>query len=148
MSEPLRELIAATAALLDQHRRIDGVSRAFTAAGCVTILIGQTVISPPRWTVVAAAIVVLAGLAEAYFAIRIGFDAALFQRVANTPGRVDFGPMDAALMRLGFRADTGSSRPVDSRIAGTMRLFWLQTVALGMQVLAVLAAAATELTRN
>ena len=47
-------------------------------------------------------LVTLAGLTEAYFAIRVRFDAALFHQLASAPEALDFAGTDAALTRLGL----------------------------------------------
>ena len=88
MTEPARTPAGGAAALLDQGQTVDRLSRLLTAAA----LIGC-------WSVPACdrpAAVALAGIADrcragrawssSYFAMRVGFDAALFTGSPNAPG--------------------------------------------------------------
>ncbi len=85
MSEPTRELLLCAGALLDQGRTVDRLSRLLTAAALTTIMIGPMIATQPPWILLGSAVLVtLAGFAETYFAIRVGFDAALFNHVANS----------------------------------------------------------------
>lgn len=146
MSEPTRELLLCAAAFLDQGRTVDRLSRLLTAAALVAILIGPAIATQPPWLLIgSAALVTLAGLAEIYFAIRVGFDAALFSQVANASEVPDFAGTDAALAQLGLLPATKHNRPAGARIAGARRLFNLQIFFLAAQVLSVLAGAWHEL---
>jgi hypothetical protein len=146
MSEPTRELLLCAAAFLDQGRTVDRLSRLLTAAALVAILIGPAIATRPPWVLIgSAALVTLAGLAEIYFAIRVGFDATLFNHVANASEPPDFAGTDAALTQLGLLPATKHSRPAGARIAGARRLFRLQILFLAAQVLSVLAGAWREL---
>lgn len=140
MSEPTRDLLLCAAALLDQGRIVDRLSRLLTAAALAAILIGSAMATRPPWILIgSAALVTLTGLVETYLAIRVGFDAALFNHVANAPEAPDFASVDAALAQLGLLPTTTHGRPAGVRIAGARRLFRLQTLFLAAQVLSVLA---------
>jgi hypothetical protein len=146
MSEPTRELLLCAAAFLDQGRTIDRLSRLLTAGALVAILIGPVIATrSPSTLIGSAALATLAGLAETYFAMRVGFDAALFNQVANPPAAPDFVATDAALTQLGLVSVTKHSRPAGARIAGARRLFRLQILFLVAQVLSVLVGAWREL---
>jgi len=146
MSEPTRELLLCAALFLDQGRTVDRLSRLLTASALVAMLIGPAMATRPPWVLIwSAALVTLAGLVEIYFAIRVGFDAALFNHVANASEAADFVSTDAALAQLGLLPDTKRSRPAGARIAGARRLFRWQTLFLAAQVLSVLAGAWREL---
>ena len=146
MSEPTRELLLCAAAFLDQGRTVDRLSRLLTAAALTAILIGPAIATRPPWILIGSAVLVtLAGLAETYFAIRVGFDAALFNQVANASEASDFAGTDAALIQLGLLPATKHSRPAGARIAGARWLFRLQILCLVAQVLSVLAGAWREL---
>ena len=146
MSEPTRDLLLCAAALLDQGRTVDRLSRLLTAAALIAILIGPAVATQPPWMLIGSAVLVtLAGLAETYFAIRVGFDAALFNQVANASEAPDFAGTDAALTQLGLLPITKHRRPAGARIAGARRLFRFQILLLVVQVLSVLAGAWREL---
>ena len=64
-------------------------------------------------------------LAESYFAMRVGFDAALFKCLA-TEAEPDLSALDASLACAGLRAMAETTRPLRVRIAGAQRLFVLQ----------------------
>jgi hypothetical protein len=142
MSEPTRELLLCGAALLDQGRHVDRLSRPLTAAALIGILFSPAITTQPPWMLVGfATLVALAGLAEAYFAIRVGFDAALFRQLASAPETPDFTGTDAALTRLGLLPATKLGRPAEARVAGARRLLGFQILGLMAQVLSVLAGA-------
>ena len=142
MTGPTRDLLVCAAALLDQGGRVDRLSRPLTAAALIGILVSPAIVRDAPWGLVGFAILVaLAGLAETYVAIRVGFDAALFHRLAGAPEAADFTGTDAALTRLGLLPATKLGRPVEARVAGAQRLFGWQILALMAQVLSVLASA-------
>jgi hypothetical protein len=92
-----------------------------------------------------AAIVVLADAVEAYFSIRVGFDAALFHQLTNAGEGSDFAAMDPALTRLRLLPAAESGRSAAARVAGAKRLFGFQILALATQVLSVLIGAVISL---
>jgi hypothetical protein len=140
-------LLLCAAALLDQGRTADRLSRPLTAAALIGILMYPAFTShPSRMLVAFAVIVALAGLAEAYFATRVGFDAALFHHLASAPDASDFARTDAALTRLGMLPATKLGRPAEARVAGAKRLFGFQILALAAQVVSVLVGASIALT--
>lgn len=135
---PTRTLLACAAALLDQGRTVDRLSRPLTAAALIGMLVYAAAIGSPPFTLIASAIVIaLAGFAELYFAIRVSFDAALFRQLASAPAPPDFGEMDQSLTDLGLLPAAKRGRPLDVRIAGARQLMRLQILALLVQVLSV-----------
>ncbi|MEX1993430.1 MAG: hypothetical protein WD929_02115 [Steroidobacteraceae bacterium] len=133
-----RTLLACAAALLDQGRTVDRLSRPLTAAALIGVLVYPAAIGQPPLALAAAAIVVaLAGFAESYLAIRTAFDAALFHRLASAPEPVDFGEIDQALTKLGLLPAAKRGCAADARIAGARRLMRLQVLALLVQVFAI-----------
>ena len=146
MSEPTRDLLLCAAAFLDQGRTIDRLSRLLTAAALIAILIGPALATQPPWMLIGSAVLVtLAGFAETYVAIRVGFDAALFRQVANASETPAFAGTDTALTQLGLLPATKKGRPAGARVAGARRLFGFQILFLVAQVLSVLAGAWREL---
>jgi hypothetical protein len=135
---PTRTLLAGAAALLDQGRKVDRLSRPMTAAALIGILAYPAVIGQPPLALAASAILVaLTGVAEVYFAIRVGFDAALFHWLSSAPEPVDVGDMDQALTELGLLPAAKSRRPADARIAGARRLMRFQILAVLVQLFAI-----------
>lgn len=146
MSETARELSFVAAALLDQGRSVDRLSCGLSAATIAVIAILPALSPSVLWTQIGFCVAaVVAGLAQTYFAIRVGFDAALFHRLADTG---DFAAADAALVRLGLLPAAMSGRPAEARVAGARRLFLLQVLALAVQVLCVLAGGVGALTNG
>jgi hypothetical protein len=142
MSEPTRELLLCAAALLDQGRTVDRLSRPLTAAALIAVLICPAIAKQPPWILFGSAVLVtLAGLAQTYFAIRVGFDAALFRQLASASDAPDFAGIDVALTRLGLLRATQLHRPAGVRVAGAKRLLRFQTLALVAQMLCIEAGA-------
>jgi hypothetical protein len=138
MSEPARELLLCAAAFLDQGRTVDRLSRPLTALALIAFLIAPAIMKQPPWVLIGSAILVtLAGLVETYFAIRVGFDAALFRQLASASEAPDFAGIDAALTRLGLLRATQLDRPAEARVAGAKRLLRFQACALVGQTLCV-----------
>ena len=125
--EPTAGLAAAAAALLAQGKVVDGVSRLLTAGSLIGLVAFPGMSRLATATFVAAA---LLGLAETYFAVRVGLDAALFRRLAKVP---DLAGFDAAMLRLGLLSQAKAGRPVEARVAGARRLFTRQAAALALQ---------------
>ena len=146
MNAASRSLLWCAVAFLEQGRVIDRLSRAVTASAIVSILIALAVAAhPPRVLVGVASVAAFAGFAEMYFAVRVGFDASLFRRVAEAAGPPEFAATDAALEGMGLMAPAKCGRPVEARIAGACRLFRLQVLALAAQVLSLLIGASIVL---
>jgi hypothetical protein len=134
-------MLEAASALLQQGRTIDRLSRLLTVAALV-LLIGASafdVASPAL--AVALALAVLAGVAETYYAIRVGLDAVLFDRLREQ-ATIDLAALDVALVRLGLLSASRSGRPLEQRIAGAQRLFYEQAAAFAIQVAILLCGAA------
>jgi hypothetical protein len=130
-----RYLLAAAAGLLDQGEVIDRLSRPLTIAALIGLVAGLGVELGALLTA-GLLLVALAGLMETYLALRTGFDAALFHRLAgDEEGALDLGQLDAALLKLGLLSKAG--REIEPRVLGARRLLTLQGVALALQVAVV-----------
>ena len=144
MSDASRDLLFVTAALLDQGRTVDRLSCGLTVAAIAILAILPALTPHLQWTQPAfAAVAVAAGFAQTWFAIRVGFDAALFHRLAGTG---DFAAIDAALAALGLVPPGKAGRPGEARVAGARRLFRFQILALAVQLLCLLSVAGVALT--
>ena len=136
-----RDLAAVAAALLAEGRRVDGLSRPLTVvalAGCV--LAAAFVGRPPLLLSASLGLAAVCGLAELYLAIRVGFDAVLFERLAAATDGLDLTGLDRALSLLGLVPPGKTGRPMAERIAGARRLLGWQGRLLGAQALLLLAA--------
>lgn len=152
MSAPVKDgagqrwLFSVAAALLDQGRVLDGVSRPLTVVALALLLVLPGMAVPPSAAlIVVVALVALAGCAEAYFALRVAFDAALFRCLAESPARQDLAELDHALGTLGLVPTAKRGRPATERVAGARRLLTRQATMLLLQILLVLAGAVLAL---
>jgi hypothetical protein len=144
VTDASRDVLFVTAALLDQGRTVDRLSCGLTAAAIAVLVILPALTPHFQWLSIGfAAAAVAAGLAQTWLAIRVGFDAVLFQRLAGTG---DFAAIDGALTGLGLTPAGKSGRPAAARVAGARRLFRLQILALAVQILCLLAGAGVALT--
>jgi hypothetical protein len=136
-----RQLVAGAACLLDQGRVVDGLSRLLTGAALLVLLLPAVLpASPQRLPVAILAAVALLGMVETFYAVRVGFDAALFHRLSAAPETVDFDNLDKALVRLGLVGEPRPERSTADRVAGASRLLQRQAVMLGLQVALIAAA--------
>jgi hypothetical protein len=118
-----RYLLAAAAGLLDQGEVIDRLSRPLTIAALIGLAAGLGVELGALLTA-GLLLVALAGLMETYLALRTGFDAALFHRLAGDEerGALDLGQLDAGCSssacyprpRRGERSSHGCRAPAGS----------------------------------
>jgi hypothetical protein len=133
-------LPGAAAAWLQQGRTIDGLSRQLTVVALLLLIATGAfgVASPALVSMLALA--TLAGLAQTYYAVRVGFDAALFERLGGQA--TDLSALDAALVQLRLLPVSKSGRPLAERVAGAQRLFHKQGAAFLVQVAFLLGGAA------
>jgi len=121
------ELLTA-AMLLEQAAIVNQLSRLFTAGAAGALLVLPAAgITIPRLTLSCAAVALAAGVAEAYLAVRVGFDAAVFRQYAEHDD-CDFTRIDVALQTLRLRPNGDFGRSVASRFAGSKRLLSLQVL--------------------
>jgi hypothetical protein len=138
-----RQLVAGAACLLDQGRVVDGLSRLLTGAALLVLLLPAVLpASPQRLPVAILAAVVLLGMVETFYAVRVGLDAALFHRLSAGPEDVDFDTLDKALVWLGLVGKPRPGRTTADRVAGASRLLQRQAVMLGLQVALIATAVA------
>ena len=131
--EPARALLASAAAWLDQGRRVDRLSRLLTVTALLA-LVAIAVLGAPKLMVVALlGLSVLAGAAELYLAVRVGFDAALFRRLAEA-GTLELANLDAALTTMGLLPAGKAGRPLEARVAGACSLLYQQAGSLLLQI--------------
>jgi|SoiMethySBSTD1v2_1073268.scaffolds.fasta_scaffold3351938_1 hypothetical protein len=129
-----RALLASAATLLDQGRSLDRLSHLLTGAGLLA-LIGMAVVGVHALVPTALlGLSVLAGLAQVYYAIRVGFDAGLLRALAKDTDALDPAELDAALTSMRLLAAGKAGRPIDQRVAGACRLFYRQALMVGLQL--------------
>jgi len=135
-----RQMLAIAAELLGQGDRLDRLSHLLTLAGLAGVA-GIGVVG--TWSGMLCGAVALAGLAELYLALRVAFDAALFRHLATATEEPDWFSFDTAMIRLGLMPAAKAGRPAETRIGGAMRLLCGQAVALIVQIVLLLAVAAS-----
>jgi hypothetical protein len=137
-----RHDLAIAAAWLEQGRIIDGLSRLLTALALLALVLLAGFAarpSPLAWAILGVAI--LAGGAQIYFAIRVGFDAALFRWLSSQPAGPDLNAFDTTMQNQGLLPPDKAGRPLGDRIAGARRLFGRQTALLVVQIVVLFAGA-------
>jgi hypothetical protein len=131
VSVPDREVAVIVADLLDRGEKLDALSRLLSAVTLGGLI--ATVFGPARPALVGGfAFSLLCGLFEAFLALRIGFDAALFRRISD--GGLDLAALDGAMLRLGLLPPEKSGRAIEARFAGARRLLVRQGIALVGQI--------------
>lgn len=121
--------------LLAQGRLIHLSSIALGAGAAAALLLA------PGWrSMLGPAAILLAGLAETWMALRVGFDARCFRRLAEAAGGPDLAGFNSALRRLGLMPEGKAGRGMALRIAGARRLLTIQGLALVVQVVIALLA--------
>lgn len=136
-----RELLATTAALLDQGRRIDRLSRAMSVTALVSLLALGVTGAGSAASVAMLVVSVVIGVIELFFAMRVGFDAALFHRLAAATGAPDIVNLDGALATLGLASPERAGRSIEQRTVGACRLLYRQGALAVLQLVVLLAAA-------
>ncbi len=126
--------------LLRRGRQIDQLSTGLTllglAGGLLPLLIGRgnLLMAFP------CVLLILLGLVQKYWAIRVALDAELFATLAGDPLQREarIAELDAALVELHLQPATQTARPWDARICGARRLLRMQGLWLAAQLLLAL----------
>ncbi len=138
--------MAITAAsLLEQGRQLHACTLLVIVSIFALALVGLATDRIDATVAVLCLCALAAALAELWFAIRVGFDAALFRAVAS--GKIDLLRLDAAFQQLGLVSAEKSGRPIALRIKGGLALLRLQGMCLLAAVLLLLAAMAVVVAR-
>lgn len=125
--------IISCIALLDQHRKIHNLSVAMTVLSAGLLLASVLFFpSPPILCVGAIIAIILLGLAEIWFAIRVGFDQQLLSSMVTDPENLQ--PWDQALIRLKLMPAAKAGRALDERLRGCIGLLKMQAMLLVAQL--------------
>ena len=134
--------IQTCVSLLSQHKKIHTLSLAITllATACIFYLIVcEAVLS---FDISILILILILGMAEILYSVRISFDCALWNRVLDRAPHLDFAldTMDQSLFSIGLIKKNKMNRDLASRITGCTRLFKRQlgTVVLQVFVLFIL----------
>lgn len=125
-----------TASLLRRGRALGVLAGALlvvvTAAGFAALMLGQ------KLAAFGFAATLLPGLVSLWFSFRTALDADLFEGIVRHGDLVAF---DRAMLALGFMKADRAGRPLEARVEGALRLLKAQAVAVGVQMLMLLATA-------
>ncbi|AXK54748.1 MULTISPECIES: hypothetical protein [Pseudomonas] len=130
----------SVASLLRRGRALDQLSTGLTLLGALYGLGQYLLASVSLGGLIVSLALVLLGLVEKYLALRVAFDADLFQRVADSPASLEHSTqaLDQALGALGLQPVEKGGRPWDQRSRGALGLLRRQALLLAAQVLVLL----------
>ncbi|MDP4570906.1 hypothetical protein Q8O96_17755 [Pseudomonas sp. LPH60] len=130
----------SVASLLRRGRALDQLSTGLTLLGALYGLGQYLLASVSLGGLIVSLALVLLGMVEKYLALRVAFDADLFQRVADSPASLEHSTqaLDQALGALGLQPVEKGGRPWDQRSRGALGLLRRQALLLAAQVLVLL----------
>ncbi|UVJ42927.1 hypothetical protein NVV94_20405 [Pseudomonas sp. LS1212] len=138
---PTEMELRIVAALLRRGRALDLLSQALMLSALAFGLAQLLMSAIFPFYLALVAVVVLLGLWQLYWALRVGLDAELFERMAadavHLAERTE--ALDQALARLQLQPAARAGRPWLERQQGALRLLWYQVGLVCAQVLVLLA---------
>ena len=132
--------LQVTASLLRRGDSLDRLSTGLTLLGALLGLSQYVLSNPGTWGVTCSSGLLVLGLWQKYWAVRVAFDADLFQRLARSAA--DLGErtqaLDQALTALNLQSAERAGPPWSQRIAGALKLLRRQASLVAAQVLLTL----------
>lgn len=127
------------AALLRRGRSLDHCSSALSLIAVVFGLAPWLGAAPSLMLALLCASLLIAGLAEKYWALRVALDAELFQRLAESGEQLDSQThaLDQALQNLGLQNAQQAGRKWSLRSQGALGLLRKQALCLLLQIVIV-----------
>ncbi|MBD8492055.1 hypothetical protein IFR09_24145 [Pseudomonas syringae] len=127
------------ASLLRRGRTLDNLSTGFTLLSLAVGMLQLWITAMPLLTVWLGTLVLL-GLIEKYYAMRVAFDADLFQTLGSEARLLPdtTQALDQALIALGLQPADKAGRPWAVRSQGALRLLRRQLVLVAVQLLVLL----------
>jgi hypothetical protein len=134
--------LEVVASLLRRGRALDQLSTGITLLGLLFGLVQLLLATISTLGLILSAWMVLLGLLQKYWALRVAFDADLFQRMANETEQLTqrTQAMDRALQSLNLQKANRPARSWAERSRGALKLLRRQVQLLAVQVLPPLAA--------
>jgi len=129
-TEPERAIFLTAAALLEQGRVFEALSLLLSAGALAALLLVQGGLSAQG----VLALALLSGFAQAYVALRVRFDAALFQALADGRYPAGLRDLDAALTMMRLRPSGKAGRPASGRALGAKGLLLRQALLVLLQL--------------
>jgi hypothetical protein len=129
------------ASLLRRGKALDRLSSALTLLGLAIGLAPLLGVLAQPLGALFCALLVLLGLVEKYWALRVALDAELFLRLADDVEHLPLrtADLDQALTRLGLQPANPTARNWEERSRGALRLLRLQALWLLAQLLLAVA---------
>lgn len=129
--------LQVVASLLRRGRSLDQLSTGLTLLGVLLGLLQLLMSSITPICLLLAVWMIILGLLQKYWALRVAFDAELFALMAKGLERTD--ELDQTLQTLSLQSPNRASRPWTERRRGALKLLRKQAYLLGAQVLLTLA---------
>jgi hypothetical protein len=132
--------LQATASLLRRGDSLDRLSSGLTLLGALLGLSQYVMTGPGLWGLACSSGLLVLGLWQKYWALRVAFDADLFRHLADhaedLPQRTQ--ALDQALTALSLQPAHRGGRPWSERIAGALKLLRRQALLVAAQLLLTL----------
>lgn len=129
--------LQVVASLLRRGRSLDQLSTGLTLLGVMFGLAQLLMISISTLCLLLSLWMILLGLLQKYWALRVAFDADLFALLARDPQRTP--ELDQALQSLGLQSAKRIGRPWAERQRGALKLLRKQAYLLAAQVVLTVA---------
>ena len=129
--------LQVVASLLRRGRSLDQLSTGLTLLGVLFGLAQLLMVSITPICLLLSLWMIILGLLQKYWALRVAFDADLFALMAKDIERT--GELDQSLQTLGLQPANRASRRWTERQRGALKLLRKQAYLLGAQVLLTLA---------
>ncbi|WP_295471825.1 hypothetical protein [uncultured Pseudomonas sp.] len=128
------------AGLLRRGHALDQLSTGLTLLSVVLGLVPLWINTPALPVAMLAACLMLLGLVEKYYALRVAFDAELFQTLASdtTHLTANTRALDQALTGLGLQPAGKAGRPWAERSQGALKLLRQQVLFVALQCVLLL----------
>lgn len=138
---PVDMELQVVASLLRRGRALDQLSTGLTLLGVVFGLLQLLLITPVALGLLLSVWLIVVGLLQKYWALRVAFDADLFDAVAQDADAVPHRTvdLDQALQSLGLQPANRAGRPWAERQRGALNLLRKQAVLLAVQLLPTVA---------
>jgi len=133
--------LQVTASLLRRSSSLDRLSTGLALIGALLGLSQYVMASTVGWGLVCGSILLVIGLWQKYWAVRVAFDADLFQHLATGEDDLDerMQSLDKALTTLNLQPSNRGGRPWSERITGALKLLRRQALLVAAQTLVALA---------
>ncbi|WP_460057086.1 hypothetical protein [Pseudomonas sp. S2_D06] len=132
--------LQVTASLLRRGDLLDRLSNGLTLLGALFGLSQSLLADQGFWSATCSCGLLLLGLGQKYWALRVAFDADLFQRLAERAENLPEHTLslDQALTTLNLQPAEHGGRPWSERITGALKLLHRQALLVAAQVLLTL----------